>query len=299
MRYYILASSIFGLLSILACQKDNNTPTTTLQYTKSNTIAYNAISGVNANLLSLDIYHFDQPAQLKPVIVYFHGGAWVTGDKANQLENKKKLFASLGYLLISVNYRLSPNDNNLDPNRVKYPIHNNDGADAIKWIYDNVATYGGNKNKMVLLGHSAGAHLVSLTGTSNLFLPKRNIMLNTIKGIASIDTEGYDVYEQANANEAVYINAFGTNPTIWNEASPIKNVTSSVAYPRFFIAKRGTAARIAIADAFINKLQSNGVLVSQVNGSQYNHEGINDAIGAANETVITEPLKNFLAQCFQ
>ena len=288
---------------LISCSKSEDTivetpPPTNLSYTK-NTIVYNTISGVDPNLLSLDIYHFGQPTSSKPVVIYVHGGAWAIGDKSNSLDNKKNLLASLGYLLISINYRLSPNPATTDPNRVVFPMHNNDVADAVKWIYDNVATYGGNKNKMAIMGHSAGAHLVSLTGTSNQFLPARGIPLNTIKGVASIDTEGYNVTNQCLDNNAYYLNAFGNTNTNWSVASPVNNLFSGTLYPKFFIAKRGTASRIAIADNFITQLQNIGATVSQVTGNQYDHEGINDAIGAPGETAITEPLKMFLAQCFQ
>jgi hypothetical protein len=149
------------------------------------------------------------------------------------------------------------------------------------------------------LGHSAGAHLVSLTGTSNLFLPVRGIPLTAIKGIASIDTEGYNVADQVNSGNENYINAFGTNATDLSNASPIEQLFVNGSYPKFFIAKRGSATRIDLADDFILKLESVGVTVSQVTANQYDHEGINDAIGAPNETVVTEPLRTFLSLCFQ
>lgn len=267
-------------------------------YTK-NTIAYKTVANVDANLLSLDIYHFGQNNALKPIVIYVHGGGFSVGDKANSISNKVALFESLNYIFVSLNYRLSPTQLSTDPNRVMYPTHNNDVADAVKWVYDNAATYGGDKTKIVLMGHSAGAHLVSLTGTSNLFLPAKGIMLSSIKGIASIDTEGYDVAQQAKEGEAVYLNAFGTSPTIWAEASPINHLFVGTNYPKFFVAKRGSNVRIGLADSFIAKLQSVGVDVSQVTANQYDHEGINDAIGAPGETAVTEPLKQFLAKCFQ
>jgi arylformamidase len=295
----ILILSVFQI----SCSKSDDPiietpPPTNLTYTK-NTIVYNTISGVDANLLSMDIYHFGQPSVSKPVIIYVHGGAWAIGDKANSITNKTNLFSSLGYIFISVNYRLSPNPSSTDPNRVMFPMHNNDVADAVKWIYDNIATYGGNKNKMALMGHSAGAHLVSLTGTSNQFLPARNIPLNTIKGVASIDTEGYNVLNQCNDNNEYYLNAFGNTNTNWTVASPVLNLNSGTLYPKFFVAKRGTASRIGISDNFISQFENVGGNVSQVTGNQYDHEGINNAIGAPGETAITEPLKTFFAQCFQ
>jgi arylformamidase len=292
---FLLAGLIFLQTS---CSKDESTPTVQTNYTKT-TVAYKTISGTDPNLLSLDIYHFGQTTPDKPIVIYVHGGAWAVGDKANSIDNKTNLFSSLGYLFISINYRLSPSTVSTDPNRIMFPTHNNDVADAVKWVFDNINKYGGNKNKMVLLGHSAGAHLVSLSGTSNQFLPARGLTLNTIKGIASIDTEGYSVTDQAKSGNDTYLNAFGSDPSNWSKASPINQIFSGTSYPNFFVAKRGSATRIGLADDFIAKLQSVGVTVSQVTGNQYDHEGINDAIGAPNETAITEPLKTFLTQCFQ
>lgn len=262
------------------------------------TIQYKSLPDVDPNLLSLDFYRFSNTSSPKPVVIYVHGGGWCIGDKANKLDNKLALFNSLNYIFVSINYRLSPYPSDLsNPNRVKYPDHNEDVADGVKWIIDSIGKYGGDPARIVLLGHSAGAHLVSLTGTSPIFLPGRNISLSFIKGIASIDTEGYDVTSQL--TEEMYQNAFGTDNTIQVQASPLYNVMNSYAYPRFFIAKRGTSDRIALADTFIDKLQSVGVYVNQVNGSQYNHEGINDAIGNPNDPVVTPALTSFLKNCFE
>lgn len=289
-------SSIALLLT--QCKKDDEKPAEVKEYTKT-TLTYKTVAGADANLLGLDLYHFGKTTPTTPIVVYVHGGAWAVGDKANSIDNKVNLFSSLGYLFVSVNYRLSPSTLSTDPNRIKFPTHNEDVADAIKWIYDNIAGYGGDKGKIVLLGHSAGAHLVSLTGTSSLFLPARGISLNTIKGVASIDTEGYDVLDQVNTGNQTYINAFGTNQTDLVNASPIKQLNVNNTYPKFFVAKRGSAPRIGLADDFIAKLQSVGVTVSQVTANQYDHEGINDAIGAPNEVTVTVPLKLFLESCFQ
>ena len=286
-------------LSLTGCGNEKEVVPEVDTYQKE-TLQYKTISETDANLISLDVYHYNKPTQSKPVVIWVHGGAWAVGDKANSLDNKLNLFSSLGYLFVSINYRLSPNPAQLtNPDRIKFPNHNDDVADAVKWIVENIQDYGGNADKMVLMGHSAGAHLVALSGTSAAFLPARSIALNKLKGIAAIDTEGYNVSEEAMTGNETYLNAFGANDTEWTQASPIAQVFSGTAYPKFFIAKRGSATRIGRADAFISKLQSVGVNVSQVTGNQYDHEGINEAIGKAGETAITEPLKVFLALCFQ
>ncbi|MBC7913482.1 MAG: alpha/beta hydrolase, partial [Pyrinomonadaceae bacterium] len=277
-RIYIFSFLVLPLVFLnFGCKKNTSDDVPTNNYIKTS-IQYKTVAGVPATLLSLDVYSYAQNESSKPVIIWVHGGGWRIGDKSNKLDNKLNLFNSLNYVLISVNYRLSPDPPEISNiSRIKYPDHNNDVADAVKWVRNNIAAYGGDASKMVLLGHSAGAHLVSLTGTSQQFLPPGGFLLSMLKGIASIDTEGYDVPSQS--AEELYQNAFGTDNNIQMQASPIYNVSSSFSYPGFFIAKRGTPARIALADAFIYKLRSVGVPVSQVNGSQYDHEGINVAIG--------------------
>lgn len=286
-------------IGLICCQKNDSTLEPVPKTYLKTTLQYKVLDGVDANLLSLDVYHYGEVKSSKPVVVYVHGGGFAVGDKANNMTNKQNLFSSLEYILVSVNYRLSPETYSTNPNRVMYPSHNNDVADAIKWIYDNISRYGGNPQKMALLGHSAGAHLVALTGTSKHFLPARGLKLNFLKGVACIDTEGYDVVARCQENNQIYLNAFGQSNTFWAEASPINNLFSGNSYPNFFIAKRGSNTRMGYANAFISKLQSVGVTVSEITANQYDHEGINDAIGAAGETIITEPLKNFFAQCFR
>ncbi len=266
----------------------------------SATIQYKQIEGIDPNRLSLDIYYTSLIENKKPVVIWVHGGGWCLGDKANKIENKVKLFRSLNYVFVSINYRLSPSPVELDnPERIMYPAHNEDVADAVKWVFNNISKYGGNSNKIALLGHSAGAHLVALTGTNSEFLNDSGLDFSNIKGIASIDTEAYNVAAKVDSGNEIYINAFGHDNSLNNQASPIHNIVSGTAYPRFFVAKRGNAERIEVADNFINKLEQNGVLVSQVDGSIYNHSGINEAIGKPGEELITNKLKLFFEECFK
>jgi len=291
---------LFSSLLLFSCNKKDNEQFTPTVNDLRSTIKYKQINGIEPTLLSLDIYHNSDLDTQKPVIIYVHGGGWFIGDKRNEIENKVSLFQSLNYILVSVNYRLSPFPYELNnSNRIMYPTHNNDIADAIKWIYNNINQYGGNPNKIALLGHSAGAHLVSLIGTNSSFLENVGLNLSHIKGVATIDTEGYDVLLKVQNNSNLYINAFGTDTNKNLHASPIYNIKNGISYPIFFVAKRGNVQRITIANDFINSLQDNGVTVSSIDGSLYDHKGINNAIGEPNETLITNPLKNFFVACFE
>ena len=286
-------------LTILGCDKEDITTQDPVK-NLSTSVEYEQLTGVDPNLLSLDIYYNSLIALKKPVVIYVHGGGWIIGDKSNQVENKIDLFQSLDYIFVSINYRLSPFPYELNnPDRVMYPIHNVDVANAIKWVFDNISQYGGNSNKIALLGHSAGAHLVCLTGTNQTFLNNVGLNLTNIKGVAVIDTEVYDVLSKVQDNDTSRINAFGTDSSLNIQASPIFNIIDGVDYPKFFIAKRGNANRILAANNFISALEQNGVSVSQIDGSIYNHSGINSAIGEPGETLITNPLKQFFEECFE
>jgi acetyl esterase/lipase len=302
MRWYYY---IFGFIVFLsACKKQDAQSTDNdpvLQYSKE-TFTYKQVAQTDPNLLSLDVY-FDSTSltRLKPVVIWVHGGAWCLGDKSNGMTNKKNLFASLGYILVSVNYRLSPYPYELNnPDRIKFPVHNTDVADAIKWVYNHIANYGGNPEKIVLLGHSAGAHLVSLTGTNQSFLQQSGVPVTVVKGIASIDTEAYDIYHLVqNLNSNMHINAFGNDSQENIAASPVRNIDSNSNIPRFFIAKRGNTDRLAAAEYFIQTLRQNNVIVTELEANMYTHSEINNAIGKTGENIITPALKTFLETCFQ
>ena len=292
-------------ISLIHCQKtddSNNTITPVSIIDLDKTIQYKTINNIDDNLLSLDIYYNSDIDTKKPIVVYVHGGGWSIGDKANDIDNKVNLFKELGYVFVSINYRLSPFPNEIDNDtRIKFPIHNIDVADALSWVSKNIDEYGGDFKKIALLGHSAGAHLVALTGTNPQFLEDVGLSISDIKGITIIDTEAFDINEQVTngGTQNLFVNAFGTDEDIHKEASPLFNLDSENSYPKFFIAKRGNETRIEYADSFIKALEDNNISISEVNGSVYTHAGINEAIGDTNETVVTPALTSFLATCFE
>jgi len=100
------------------------------------------------------------------------------------------------------------------------------------------------------------------------------LVLSDIRGIASIDTEGYNVLQETQENNELYINAFGSENNLNTQASPLLNISNLESYPNFFIAKRGIRSKVARAVEFINALEDSGASVRQVDGSIYDHEGI-------------------------
>ena len=262
-------------------------------------VPYKVINWVDSNLLSLDLRYFSDTQNKKPVVIYVHGGGWAIGDKSYQLENKISYFESLGYVFVSVNYRLSPNPESDDPNRIMYPIHNQDVASSIAWVVKNIEQYGGDASKIALIGHSAWAHLVALTGTNGKFLEDEWLSLKSLKGVVIIDTEGYDIQKKVEEEKNyIYINAFGENLANLLDASPLYHLSKEGNYPPFFIAKRSYSEESEIEDIFIQNLETYDIPHTVVDGSVYSHKEINTMIGDPNDTIITPALTEFFKNIF-
>lgn len=99
-----------------------------------------------------------QPGDNAPVLVQVHGGGWVIGNKQQQAMPLMAQLASLGWVCVSINYRLSP--------RATWPDHIVDVKRAIAWTKQHIAAYGGDPNFVAITGGSAGGHLCSLAALS-------------------------------------------------------------------------------------------------------------------------------------
>lgn len=252
------------------------------------TVQYKDLSKKN-DQLALDIYPVQNGKNL-PVVVFVHGGAWMLGDKKTKIQPKVRLFNFSNYVFVSVNYRLSSFFNT----KVQYPSHPNDVADAVKWLYQNIHQYGGNPDNMVLMGHSAGAQIVSLLGTSEAFLPQRGIPIRKIKGVISIDTEGYDVAGMGSEGVKIYRRIFGEDAQQWRAASPLLNIRSGSHYPPFLIATRGQTYRKEISSKFADALKKAGAEATLIDVDPYSHFESNNKIGTEGEKIITPHIMLFL-----
>jgi len=302
---------------------------------------YNTISGVSSNLLSLDVYYNSDTSIVKPVVIYIHGGGLALGDKS-AVHSKATFFNNLGYVFVSVNYRLSPAANLVKPynffvgdngttatasTRVKHTNHVTDCANAVTWVYNNISSYGGNNNKLVLIGHSAGAILASLLVTNQSYLTAAGLPAGKILGCISNDTESYNILQQILTpivNEDVpnpspitiqktVMNAFGIYPdktvtgtinnittdfatkaaaeAVYATGSAILNISAST--PPFLVLRRGAPERIARETEFVTALQNAGKTVTAVsypNNTTYTHAEINESIGAPNDPPVGKTL---------
>jgi len=248
-------------------------------------IQYDTISGVDPNLLSLDIYRpWGDGDSLLPVVCYVHGGSWRTGDKTNTAY-KDEVFTDSGYVFVSINYRLSPNPaDTLDPDAIRYPIHDEDVGRALAWVYTNIERYGGDPERIGLTGHSAGAHIVSLVSTDQRFIEDNGVPLSIVKCTCPLDAGGLDIpfYLSISGSglRELYANAFGTDTTIWPLASPSNHIETGIGIPEFHLVHQNVANRIATHDLFIDSLEAHSVPWSRYIPDSLTHAEINQWIGA-------------------
>lgn len=103
---------------------------------------------------TLDIY---QPAgkstQARPVVVFFYGGSWDSGKKEEYLFVAEAL-TSIGVVAVLPDYRIYP--------EVRFPGFLEDAAAAVQWTRSNISRYGGDPQRIFVMGHSAGAHIAAM-----------------------------------------------------------------------------------------------------------------------------------------
>ncbi len=111
-----------------------------------------------------------------PVIVWFHGGGLTGGTKSIPKE-----LLDYGYLIVSVEYRLSP--------KVKAPAYIEDAAASTAWVFNNIEKYSGNVKQIFLSGHSAGGYLDLMIGLENKWLAKYNINTSSLAGLIPLSPQ--------------------------------------------------------------------------------------------------------------
>jgi len=109
--------------------------------------------GLYRHTLDVLVRRTDPPVA-GPVLVYIHGGAWVIGDKREQGVPMLHELAARGWVCVAVNYRLSP--------KATWPDHVVDCKQALAWVRDNIAEFGGDPSFLAVSGGSAGGHLAAL-----------------------------------------------------------------------------------------------------------------------------------------
>src|ERR1017187_7647614 len=106
----------------------------------------------------LDIWRLSTTPANAPVVFYIHGGAWTFGDKREQGRPMLHEFVERGWIAVVCNYRLAP--------RHPWPAQMLDVTRTLAWIKKNIANHGGDPDRIVVSGGSAGGQLASLLALS-------------------------------------------------------------------------------------------------------------------------------------
>jgi acetyl esterase/lipase len=162
--------------------------------------------------------HAPSDAKDAPIILMVHGGGWRFGDKTSRgvVDQKIERWVPRGLIVISANYRMLPDADVLE--------QAGDVARSLAYVQAHAEAWGGDPRKVILMGHSAGAHLVSLlTADPDLALVHG---AQRWLGTVSIDTGAIDVPAiMQRRHLPLYDQAFGADPEFWKATSPTHVIT--------------------------------------------------------------------------
>src|SRR5262245_17823468 len=156
----------------------------------------------------LDIYVPDG-ARSAPVIFSIHGGALEAGDRSEERFVGQR-FAGAGYVTVVISYRLSPD--------VSHPAHIQDVAAAFAWVTRNIAQNGGDSNRILVIGHSAGAYLAMLVASDPRWLAAHKLSPRDIAGVAPVSGFYWVDREGVAPDRPAYV--WGRDRKVWVDASP-------------------------------------------------------------------------------
>lgn len=178
----------------------------------STTIAYGQDS-----LQRLDLWQApgNRPA---PLVMFVHGGGWQRGSKDNAASRWAPThFPQQGYAYAAIDYRLVPT--------ATVEQQGEDVAQALRALLDRASELGIDRRRVVLMGHSAGAHLVALVGTDARYLQSAGLGFADVDGVIANDGAAYDVPAEMRDGgrraRRIYEQAFGTDPVRQRALSPV------------------------------------------------------------------------------
>jgi acetyl esterase/lipase len=228
-----------------------------------------------------------------PVVLIVHGGTWMFGDKNFFGINRGvgRALARQGVVSVVINYRLSP--------LVKHPEHAKDVARAFAWTVKNIDRYGGDPDRVFLLGHSAGGHLAALVATDESYLASEELKLTSrqrkaLRGVISLsgvyripppeEFRGMidaivrsligepkvpslalmitPALRAAGRNANPFSLVFGTDRDVQMKASPLSHVHKGLPPFLLLVAQKEVPGLAKMADDFESALKSAGTTVS-------------------------------------
>lgn len=200
----------------------------------------------------LDVYAPKKGDNL-PVMVFFYGGSWKSGDKklyhflGNRLARRKVIAVIANYPLAS---------------EYKIPAMQESALAAVNWTKDHVSEFGGDADRIFVSGHSAGGHLASLIAVKEDELePSENG--KKLAGSILLDPAGLDMYgyleETSEGEGRKYLGAFTDDPDIWKEYSSLYFLSDDLSPMLILEGERTYPSIQAGRERFMKRVEEKGI----------------------------------------
>jgi len=244
----------------------------------------------------LDVY---SPAsgEKNPVVFWIHGGGWQVGDKKD-VALKPKWFTDRGFVFVSTNYRLLP--------EVAMRELIGDVASGLGWTYKNIEKFGGDRDRIFVMGHSAGAQLAAIVCTDHRYLEKHGVPFSALRGCVPVDGDTYDIPAMIMTAEMRqtlhglplpengHRVKFGNDPKLHIDFSTVTHVAKGKGIPPFLILYvAGHPDVTAQAKRLELSLTKAEVPAVAFGAGNTNHSKLNDDLGLDNDPA-TKKLMEFL-----
>ncbi len=210
--------------------------------------------------LSLDIHRPANPAANAPVVVFYYGGAWTSGERAFYRFVGTAL-ARHGYLVLIPDYRKAPAH--------PFPDFMIDAAKAAAWAHENAPRLGGDRARIHLMGHSAGAHIAALLATDQRYLARHGLKPADFASVVGLAGP----YDFLPLTAPAVKQALGPAQG-WPQTQPVNFVDGDE--PPFLLLQGSDDSRVdpGNADRLATRLRAHGVPVSVVMFPRIGHIGL-------------------------
>ena len=210
----------------------------------------------------LDVYAPTAPgARPRPVILFFYGGSWSSGDRGGYAFVGRAL-AARGFVTVIPDYRLVP--------EVAYPAFVEDGANAVRWARAHAKDYGADGDRIVLAGHSAGAYIAAMLAVDGRWLGRERAAVRGLAGLAG-------PYDFAPFTSEASRRAFGAWPDA-AETQPVTHVDASAPPALLLTGAEDTTVRPRNSESLAARLRKLGVTAEVKRYPGVGHVGVLTAI---------------------
>lgn len=237
-----------------------------------------------ATYQSADIYAPEENLDGKrPMLVYVHGGGWSSGDKESAKE-QGIFFAKKGYVFVSINHRLAPAS--------RHPAQVEDVLAALAWVQTHGHDFGGDGQRLFLMGHSSGAHLAALAATHAGLSQKSGFKREGLLGLILLDGGAYDLKKRVEAIPADDAKAKAKMEAVFNlddaavkDASPLSQVAKGQTYPHVLAVHIPNPATQGQASALVKAVTEAGGKGEVLEAQNKDHSTVFSEIGKDKDAV--------------